>query len=148
MTIDKEQLKALALAATPGPWVFGGAWVTRRGDKTSIADCSRGDERYIAAANPATVLALLDEIERLEKDGTAMLFEAAMKAVAEQRDRLKAECEGLRKSIKLARHWCDSALRAAQDVGVASDSIRDIECLLRHQAKDIDAAMAKEAGHD
>ncbi|MBX8534554.1 ead/Ea22-like family protein [Pseudomonas cichorii] len=64
MTIDKAQLKALAEAATAGPWIHGGTWVSaERG--SSIADCSRGDEEFIAAANPATILALLEEIDRL-----------------------------------------------------------------------------------
>lgn len=61
-----EELKKLAEAATAGPWVHGGNWVsTARGN--SVADCPRGDEEFIAAANPTTVLALIAENEVLRK---------------------------------------------------------------------------------
>ena len=74
MTIDTTKLRELAQKATPGPWLL---WATewnlylvqsgREGDG-SIVDTAysrRNDIDYIAAANPATVLALLDEIDRL-----------------------------------------------------------------------------------
>lgn len=91
MTLDTKELRKLAEAAQIGdhPDAFDAAF------------------EFENAANPATVLALLDRIERLEKDGTAMLFEATMKAVAEQRDQLKAECEGLREDAKRYR-WLRS----------------------------------------
>ena len=87
MTTDHNELRALALAATPGPWRVG------RGSKSrvyapyhvqpdghaiartygselngiGVADLTGpvniADAAYIAAANPATVLALLDEVE-------------------------------------------------------------------------------------
>ncbi|MDF3188051.1 hypothetical protein [Pseudomonas paracarnis] len=64
--IDYTELKRLAEAATAGPWVHGGNWVsTERGN--SVADCPRGDEKFIAAANPSAVLALIAENERLAK---------------------------------------------------------------------------------
>lgn len=64
---DYSELKRLAEAATAGPWVSGGNWVsTVRGN--SVADCPRGDEEFIAAANPAAVLALIAENEALRKD--------------------------------------------------------------------------------
>jgi hypothetical protein len=69
---DVQNLKALAKAATPGPWVAGGNWVSTAkggsvaGKGASIADCARGDQYFIAAANPATVLELIAENERLQ----------------------------------------------------------------------------------
>lgn len=87
---DHNELRALALAATPGPWRVG------RGSKSRIyapyhvqpdghaiartygselngigvADLTGpvniADAAYIAAANPATVLALLEALEALE----------------------------------------------------------------------------------
>lgn len=52
MTTDYTKLRQLALAATPGPWHTG----------------TGADAAYISAANPQTMLVLLDEIERLRKD--------------------------------------------------------------------------------
>ena len=90
MTIDTQRLRELAQKATPGPWKAGclASWnadgvscrfVYRGNDESvqtrvrikggegvngSVFDCD-ADAEYIAAANPATVLALLDEIDRL-----------------------------------------------------------------------------------
>lgn len=77
---QKAALRALAEKATPGPWVhakdmghigsveiMSGACIVqvqalkpRDGERRDI------DAAYIAAANPAAVLALLDEVERLK----------------------------------------------------------------------------------
>lgn len=88
---DFDELERLARAATPGPWELWLAYDARPHDvvgpvswKDPKAQCGRivsiqhsgaTDTRYgpeqsanaafIAAANPATVLALLDENERL-----------------------------------------------------------------------------------
>lgn len=87
MTIDKEKLRALALAATPGrnfdrlPESGGGLKYECTGDDESlvlkvdhrnsefgfVGDKGEQDEAFFLACTPATVLALLDEIERLEK---------------------------------------------------------------------------------
>ena len=74
MTIDTTKMRELAQKATPGPWLLRATeWNLylvqsgREGDG-SIVDTAysrRNDIDYIAAANPATVLALLDEIDRL-----------------------------------------------------------------------------------
>lgn len=75
MTIDKDRLRALAEAATPGPWFVSGGWITS--SKVNIADFSwawdnvadqphmaADDLRYIAAVHPQAVLALLDRADR------------------------------------------------------------------------------------
>lgn len=73
------ELRRLAEAATPGPWEAFGAvdgrrgerWLgvttdmratesARAGDVFAAQDCTRQDALFIAAANPAVVLALLD----------------------------------------------------------------------------------------
>lgn len=135
MTIDKNRLKALAEAATQGPWHHTGTWVSaERGN--SVADCSRGDEEFIAAANPANILALLGEIERHEKNGDAMVYEAGMKAIAEQRDLLKAENEELRRNagrFEFIERDADSGMSR-----IYGDDWVSV----------IDAAMAKEQSHD
>lgn len=85
-TQDFSQLRALADAATPGPWAFGTfhrllVVPSRDGvpDKHSaIADFGPGampwtddkqayyDAEFCAAANPATVVALLDTLKALQ----------------------------------------------------------------------------------
>ena len=72
------ELRALAEAATPGPWtrldtgsegcsvVASGRRRVARLTHLDLAEC-RADAAYIAAANPQTVLALLDRIAALEK---------------------------------------------------------------------------------
>ena len=78
-TPDLAELRRLAEAATPGPWEAFGAvdgrrgerWLgvttdmraiesARAGDVFAAQNCTRQDALFIAAANPATVLALLD----------------------------------------------------------------------------------------
>lgn len=90
-TVDKAKLRELAAKATAGPWGTDGLEVTA--DTRELVCCGRGGYEccgdpdvygsaddviatashedcaaFIAAANPATVLALLDEIEALRKD--------------------------------------------------------------------------------
>ena len=78
---DYNELRALALAATPGPWKTDRHLGSRsgevlicfdaqdRGRGIAIAETVPGtgeeycNAAYIAAANPATVLALLDEVD-------------------------------------------------------------------------------------
>ena len=76
--LDHAALRALAEAATPGPWtlsadgpppdIIAGMSVvacTLPSDRTRDEDTANA--AYIAAANPAAVLALLDEVERLRE---------------------------------------------------------------------------------
>ena len=83
---DYKELRKLAQAATPGPWYHGAkngahkycvydkiCWLdvdgSRWGDTPNIVISVSPDDgeyktaAYISAANPATVLALLDELE-------------------------------------------------------------------------------------
>jgi hypothetical protein len=83
---DLQQLKALAEAASPGPWSgdrydgtvkyevldVNGATVIR-GDNSNMSEGGYGieneeDERFILAANPDTVLHLIARIESLAAD--------------------------------------------------------------------------------
>ena len=74
--IDRTELRRLLDAATPGPWwhewVDGDDWWAVYGQPTGDMVCpevctmgSPDEAAYIAAVNPAVVLGLLDEIERL-----------------------------------------------------------------------------------
>ncbi|XJD51783.1 ead/Ea22-like family protein [Enterobacter hormaechei subsp. xiangfangensis] len=73
--IDKQSLRTAAENATPGEWCtddYHGV-IADAGLNANyyIASCSgpdnRSNKRFIAAANPATVLALLDELEAKDK---------------------------------------------------------------------------------
>ncbi|HFG5498295.1 TPA: ead/Ea22-like family protein [Salmonella enterica subsp. enterica serovar Havana] len=72
MTIDKQALREVAEKATPGNWrrtssLFNGITVTPFslcGEEVTLArTVEKRDAEFIAAANPATMLALLDEWE-------------------------------------------------------------------------------------
>ncbi|WP_262033996.1 ead/Ea22-like family protein [Serratia liquefaciens] len=76
--MDKfSELKAAAMAATPGPWFrssvqFNGitteATFITQGNKPHVASTSeKRDAIFIAAANPDTVIALLAELEAKDK---------------------------------------------------------------------------------
>ena len=86
MNTNTEELKKLAEAATPGPWVAGGpsfgtpmpVWcdevVTESGGDSPESVClcpsgaeetSTADMSYIAAANPAAILALIQQRDEL-----------------------------------------------------------------------------------
>lgn len=107
---DHSELKKLAEAATPGPWAYDGSYVcpARTEDGTtyvelwrSIADCHQPENtKFIAAANPAVVLALIAEVEGLRaqhgRDSAELrsLCQARDDA-RKERDQLKAEVERL-----------------------------------------------------
>ena len=83
--IDKRALREAAEKATPGPWYVhdkpceDGNYGIDTSDKEFLAEAvvwwgfsrqsiwREEDAKHIAAANPATVLALLDELEAAEK---------------------------------------------------------------------------------
>ncbi|EOJ8673998.1 TPA: ead/Ea22-like family protein [Pseudomonas aeruginosa] len=114
---DHAELRRLAKAATPGPWEYQAPLKILAADRTSIVLIAlshanyREDEansRLIAAANPKTILALLDEIDRLsdelsactEHPGGCGYWREAAKRRAEERDRLRAENDRLRQGMK------------------------------------------------
>ncbi len=78
---DLQQLKALALAATPGPWEYKPMGETTDPEIAAAngsrvcslvaADMTKQNSRYIAAANPAVVLDLIARIERAAAPATA-----------------------------------------------------------------------------
>ncbi|EBP0846778.1 ead/Ea22-like family protein [Salmonella enterica] len=72
--INYQALRIAAENATPGEWCTDDYGVIADAGLNAnyyIASCSgpdnRANKRFIAAANPATVLALLDELEAAEK---------------------------------------------------------------------------------
>lgn len=111
MNIDKRALREAAKRATPGNWrrtssLFNGITVTPFslcGEEVMLAHTvEKRDAEFIAAANPATMLALLDENLQLQREKDAIeavalalrddmrqarkQLEAAEKRKAEQRE--------------------------------------------------------------
>ncbi|EKF5621598.1 ead/Ea22-like family protein [Salmonella enterica subsp. enterica] len=109
MNIDKRALREVAEKATPGNWrrtssLFNGITVTPFslcGEEVTLAHTvEKRDAEFIAAANPATMLALLDELEHYKSreervtklvmdnstiwDALYKKLEAAEKRLAEQ----------------------------------------------------------------
>ena len=103
LTPDLAELRRLAEAATPGPWTTAAFQlvidVARRID---VGMCGhRDDAAYIAAANPAVVLALLDERDALAADAdkwqrAALTLQGDRDALTDERDSLSWQVEALR----------------------------------------------------
>ncbi|EGA9507681.1 ead/Ea22-like family protein, partial [Salmonella enterica] len=85
MNIDKRALREVAEKATKGPWEMEqeNIWFTDEDGYTKhLAYVEQGDDvddkqdhyntAYIAAANPATMLALLDENIQLQREKDAI----------------------------------------------------------------------------
>jgi hypothetical protein len=136
-TTELQALREKAKAATPGEW-FGDerGWVTASipGDDRSgmerelfalCADGSRADIAFIEAIQPQTVLALLDEVERLRitdmqaaADFDQAIFHATeplkqqLAAAQAEVERLRAEAADARALIEMAAEALIAARRA------------------------------------
>lgn len=141
--IDKRALREAAEKATPGVWVYlpkntsieydygsddsqGSVTYMDSGDFTQKQTDLNGD--FIAAANPSTVLALLDELEAVQKvsaarlvaiDTTHKMFqrerdraEAAEKLIAEQRETLLAARSHVMQCARLGDGHASGVLQA------------------------------------
>ena len=62
-----EELKRLAVAATPGPWAHGVTWIEHLGGIVALGNTARSkqDVAYVAAANPAAILELIQQRDEL-----------------------------------------------------------------------------------
>lgn len=118
---DHSELKKLAEAATAGDWhhyrhgvIKGGPAIkfTNGSAQQQIAmttgtNWMRADEQcanadFIAAANPAAVLALIAELEQSQLIGRISCNFDGYKAVLDERDQLKAEVEALKDQLEHA----------------------------------------------
>ncbi|EIS7589747.1 ead/Ea22-like family protein [Salmonella enterica subsp. enterica serovar Muenchen] len=99
--MDKRALREVAEKATPGTWrrtssLFNGITVTPFslcGEEVTLAHTvEKRDAEFIAAANPATMLALLDENIQLqrEKDATEAVALALRDDMRQAREQLEA----------------------------------------------------------
>ena len=155
--IDTTKLRELAQNSTPGPWYTSApsehaVWYDIKDGRYLIADTScsftdDGNAEYIAAANPATVLALLDELDRLRKVESATLQGEKIgcrctytdnqtvdteclyhRAIRSERDRLRAELTAMREDLNDAGHCIANQ---AQTIS----RLQDIEAAARNLAK-------------
>lgn len=118
--IDINELRRLAQAATPGPWIAAGpsfgeslpkhlneVVVDREGDEDdgySICNAPIGlneersdDMEFIAEANPLAIEELLDRLETAEKERDAL--RAALQHEADCMEAAKAEIDALRAKV-------------------------------------------------
>lgn len=131
---DYTELKRLAEAATPGPWYqHGGIMQVLSHDCETVCETFEDDgecpdAQFIAAANPAAVLALIAENEQLAKNYKSLCdsvahLNAASTSAGDEVARLKAECEGLRATADLQKLLpeLDDALEELELHGQHSD---------------------------
>lgn len=157
MTRDMEELKRLAEAATKGPWAKFSEDRTWH-DSTTVVDDSEGeacvyarsvtDARFIAAANPAAILALLEKVAVLEADNAALLHRLTVLtrrtlfAVEGMRD---PDLESARKTALVA----EQELKKEHPGAALLERVRRLEEALReymeHGASDMADAQACEA---
>ena len=115
MTIDTTKLRELANKATTGPWEqINHIVFTETGDlEWVVANARSGnsiiDAKYIAAANPATVLALLDDLEKTQ--GSVAIASAALSAAERELKSLRAIESAARNLAKVkGRHHSEQAM--------------------------------------
>ena len=127
MNIDKAKLKALAEAAKAAAEDV----IRSHGWKGMVedADLLGTDERYLALADPATILALVAEIEELHESAT---FRAVQS--------LRADCEALRKDAERYQ-WLIRRISKSQYYFLGAQLTSNT---LEGVGAAVDAAMAQE----
>jgi hypothetical protein len=96
MSDTADRLRAVALAATPGPWEWDdkGLWSHPKGagwacvivanyeyDTGVTLDYTDRDADYIAAASPDVILALLDELDTLRDEAERLRLRISNDAI-------------------------------------------------------------------
>ncbi|EHG8974891.1 ead/Ea22-like family protein [Salmonella enterica subsp. enterica serovar Lubbock] len=130
MNIDKRALREVAEKATKGPWEMEqeNIWFTDEDGYTKhLAYVEQGDDvddkqdhyntAYIAAANPATMLALLDENIQLQREkdaieAVALALRDDMRQAREQLAAAEQERENWRISFDNERYRADKLAAA------------------------------------
>ncbi|MBA2139235.1 ead/Ea22-like family protein [Salmonella enterica subsp. houtenae serovar 44:z36,[z38]:-] len=135
MTIDKRALREVAEKATPGNWRrassrFNGITVTPFSlcdEEVMLAHAvEKRDAEFIVAANPATMLALLDEL--CSANGYASAYEAEKwhyhglaESEGERADRAEKQVEELTMWVKRLAHSLRNARPDSKLHGSAMD---------------------------
>ncbi|EGF6382910.1 ead/Ea22-like family protein [Salmonella enterica subsp. enterica serovar Cubana] len=117
MTIDKRALREVAEKATPGTWrrtssLFNGITVTPFslcGEEVTLAHTvEKRDAEFIAAANPATMLALLDENIQLQREKDAI--EAVALALRDDMRQAREQLEAAEKRNAEQREYYEGVI--------------------------------------
>lgn len=144
MTINKQALREVAEKATPGPWYVhdkpceDGNYGIDTSDKEFLAEAvvwwgfarqsiwREEDAKFIAAANPATVLALLDENIQLQRgkdamEAVALALRDDMRDAREQLEEAEKQVEELTMWVKRLAHSLRNAKPNSKLHGAAMD---------------------------
>ncbi|EEI9213786.1 ead/Ea22-like family protein [Salmonella enterica] len=117
MNIDKRALREVAEKATPGNWrrtssLFNGITVTPFslcGEEVTLAHTvEKRDAEFIAAANPATMLALLDENLQLQREKDAI--EAVALALRDDMRQAREQLEAAEKRNAEQREYYEGVI--------------------------------------
>ncbi|EDQ7102550.1 ead/Ea22-like family protein [Salmonella enterica subsp. houtenae serovar 48:g,z51:-] len=121
MTIDKQALREAAEKATRGPWEMEreNIWFTDEDGYTKhLAYVHQGDDvddkqdhyntAFIAVANPATMLALLDENLQLQREKDAI--EAVALALRDDMQQAREQLEAAEKRIAEQREYYEGVI--------------------------------------
>ncbi|EEU6407903.1 ead/Ea22-like family protein [Salmonella enterica] len=160
MTINKQALREVAEKATPGTWCrsssqFNGITATPFslcGEEVMLAHTvEKRDAEFIAAAKPATILALLDELEAAESQNGYLREqrdEWERKAISnfEECTEMSARIEELESQRKLAftasNRWADKFREAEKRIAehnfenrLLANADRDIKTLRQRIAE-------------
>ncbi|EAP0276707.1 ead/Ea22-like family protein [Salmonella enterica] len=133
--IDKQALREAAEKATPGNWrrtssLFNGITVTPFslcGEEVTLAHTvEKRDAEFIAAANPATVLALLAENIQLQREkeaieAVALALRDDMRDAREQLEEAEKQVEEFTMWIKRLAHSLRNAKPDSKLHGAAMD---------------------------
>jgi hypothetical protein len=96
--LNKQELRWLAEAARYGEWYKSGDLRCHDDRTGETHGLDHDTDRFIAAANPAAILALLDECERLHTENDEIKY----LSLDDQRRRMEAEkeCDQLRADLE------------------------------------------------
>ena len=136
--MDTKELRRLAQAATPGPWEFedvghkyvvsksGDGWISREVCKldgsTMSAFRQKENGPFIAAANPAAIIEILDRLEATEEDRSNFLVE--MGKLCAQCDVLRSRIEAVEKERDIDEERIVDLMANLNRVGHENEALR------------------------
>ncbi|MEE7216478.1 ead/Ea22-like family protein [Escherichia coli O4:H2] len=151
--VSDQTLRLAAENATPGEWCTDDYGVIADAGLNAnyyIASCSgpdnRANKRFIAAANPATVLALLDELERNQQ--YIKRRDQENEDIALTVGKLRVELEAAKSKLNEQREYyegviADGGKRIAELEEIKSAAEKLVRCKGRYHSEQNYRALAK-----